>query len=129
MDILMQIFELCVVPLLGILTTFLVKYINQKSSELQASTSNEILSKYIRLLDKTITDSVISVNQTYVDALKGKNAFTEEAQKEAYKKALEAIRTSLPEEAIVYLREVYTDLYAYLHMKIEAEVKKNKEEQ
>lgn len=125
----MQIFELCVVPLLGILTTFLVKYINQKSSELQASTSNEILSKYIRLLDKTITDSVISVNQTYVDALKGKNAFTEEAQKEAYKKALEAIRTSLPEEAIVYLREVYTDLYAYLHMKIEAEVKKNKEEQ
>ena len=125
----MQIFELCVVPLLGILTTFLVKYINQKSSELQASTSNEILSKYIRLLDKTISDSVISVNQTYVDALKGKNAFTEEAQKKAYKKALETIRTSLPEEAIVYLREVYTDLYAYLHMKIEAEVKKNKEEQ
>ena len=129
MDILMQIFELCVVPLLGILTTFLVKYINQKSSELQASTSNEILSKYIGLLDKTITDSVISVNQTYVDALKGKNAFTEEAQKEAYNKALEAIKASLPEEASMYLREIYTDLDAYLQMKIEAEVKKNKEEQ
>lgn len=129
MDILMQIFELCVVPLLGILTTFLVKYINQKSSELQASTSNEILSKYIRLLDKTITDSVISVNQTYVDALKGKNAFTEEAQKEAYNKALEAIKASLPKEASMYLQEVYTDLDAYLQMKIEAEVKKNKEEQ
>ena len=125
----MQIFELCVVPLLGILTTFLVKYINQKSSELQASTSNEILSKYIRLLDKTITDSVISVNQTYVDALKGKNAFTEEAQKEAYNTDLEAIKASLPKEASMYLREVYTDLDAYLQMKIEAEVKKNKEEQ
>ena len=128
MDILIQIFELCVVPLLGVLTTFLVKYINQKSSELQASTSNEILSKYIRLLDKTITDSVISVNQTYVDSLKGKNAFTVEAQKEAYERALKAIKSSLPEEAIIYLREVYTDLDAYLQVKIEAEVKKNKEE-
>ena len=128
MDILMQIFELCVVPLLGVLTTFLVKYINQKSSELQASTSNEILSKYIRLLDKTITDSVISVNQTYVDSLKGKDAFTADAQKEAYERALKAIKSSLPEEAITYLREVYTDLDAYLQVKIEAEVKKNKEE-
>lgn len=124
----MQIFELCVVPLLGVLTTFLVKYINQKSSELQASTSNETLSKYIRLLDKTITDSVISVNQTYVDSLKGKDAFTADAQKEAYKRALKAIKSSLPEEAITYLREVYTDLDAYLQVKIEAEVKKNKEE-
>jgi len=34
MEILQQIFELCVIPLLGILTTYLVKLIRKKNKEL-----------------------------------------------------------------------------------------------
>lgn len=129
MDILMQIFELCVVPLLGILTTFLVKYINQKSQEIQTKTSSELLSKYVGLLDKTITNTVIAVNQTYVEALKDKNAFDKSAQTIALQTALKNIKASLPAEALSYLNEIYGDLDVYLRTKIEAEVNKNKKKE
>jgi len=36
------------------------------------------------MLNKTIATTVTAVNQTYVDDLKNKNAFTVEAQKEAF---------------------------------------------
>ena len=84
MEILQQIFELCVIPLLGILTTYLVKLIRKKNKELDEKVSKEVSRKYIDMLADTITDCVVSTNQTYVDALKEANAFDKEAQKKAF---------------------------------------------
>ena len=42
MEILQQIFELCVIPLLGILTTYLVKLIRKKNKELDEKVSKEV---------------------------------------------------------------------------------------
>jgi hypothetical protein len=69
---------------LGVLTAYIVKYVNSKANELSASTENEIQKKYIELLSNTITQCVIATNQTYVDSLKEQNAFTADAQKEAF---------------------------------------------
>ena len=84
MEMLKQIFQVCIIPLLGILTVYIVKFINAKSEELKATANNELYQKYITLLTDTITSCVIATNQTYVDALKDKNAFDKEAQKEAF---------------------------------------------
>ena len=75
MEMLQKIFEVCVIPLLGILTTYLVLFIKQKSKELQETTDNELYKKYIELLQDTIVRCVIATNPTYVEALKNKNAF------------------------------------------------------
>ena len=117
---------MCIIPLLGILTAYVVKYINIKSEELTNKAKNETSDKYIKMLAETITDCVIATNQTYVEALKKKDAFTKEAQEEAFKKTYEAVMLVLTDDAKVYLTEVYGDLSAYIAMKIEAEVNLSK---
>lgn len=127
MEILQQIFELCVIPLLGILTTYLVKLIRKKNKELDAKVSKEVSKKYIDMLADTITDCVISTNQTYVDALKEANAFDKEAQKKAFELTYNKIMNVLTEDAKEYLTTIYGDLEIYITTKIESEVKLYKE--
>ena len=127
MEILQQIFELCVITLLGILTTYLVKLIRKKNKELDAKVSKEVSKKYIDMLADTITDCVVSTNQTYVDALKEANAFDKEAQKKAFELTYNKIMNVLTEDAKEYLTTVYGDLEIYITTKIESEVKLYKE--
>ena len=79
MAILQQIFELCIIPLLGIVTFYIVQFIKTKTEELNANNSNEVLSKYIEMLSNTICECVIATNQTYVDSLKAQGKFDAEA--------------------------------------------------
>ena len=127
MEILQQIFELCVIPLLGILTTYLVKLIRKKNKELDEKVSKEVSRKYIDMLADTITDCVIATHQTYVDALKEANAFDKEAQKKAFELTYNKIMNILTEDAKEYLTTIYGDLEIYITTKIESEVKLYKE--
>lgn len=125
-EMLTQIFQVCIVPLLGILTTFLVQLIKTKQAELVSKTDSEINKKYMDMLTDTITKCVIATNQTYVDALKDKNAFTKEAQEEAFMKTSSAVLTILSEDAKEYLNETLGDLNAYITTQIEAQVNAHK---
>ena len=122
MEMLKQIFQVCIIPLLGILTVYIVKFINAKSEELKATANNELYQKYITLLTDTITSCVIATNQTYVDALKDKNAFDKEAQKEAFNRTYNAVLAILKDDVKNYFTEAIGDLYAFLIEKIEDEV-------
>ena len=102
-----EIFQVCLIPLLGVLTTFLIKYIHIKSEE-------------------TITKSVIATNQTYVEELKKQGHFDIEAQQLAFQKALLIVQKNLSSEARRYLTEFYGDLNAYIASSIEAAVNENK---
>lgn len=125
-ELLNQIFQLCIVPLLGVLTTYLVQFIRKKAKDIVATEKNEKTQKYIQMLSDTITNCVIATNQTYVDNLKDKNAFDEEAQKAAFEKTYQAIMKTLNDEAYKYLEEIYGDLEEYIKTKIESEVKTQK---
>ena len=126
MEMLQKIFEVCIIPLLGVLTTYLVLFIKQKSKELQKTTDNELYKKYIELLQDTIVRCVIATNQTYVEALKDKNAFDKEAQEHAFKMTYDAVMAILTDDAKVYLSNVFGDLEVYITKLIEAEVNLNK---
>lgn len=126
LEILNEIFQVCIVPLLAVLTTYAVKYIQAKSAEISTNQENVLVSKYVGLLADTITDCVIATNQTYVDALKEQNAFDEEAQLKAFQKTYEAVMAVLSADAVEYLSHIYGDLSAYITARIEAEVKANK---
>ena len=125
-ELLGKIFELCIIPLLGILVPFVIQWIRTKSAALVASADNDLSKKYIAMLTDTVTNAVIAVKQTYVDALKGKNAFTAEAQQEAFTMAYTAVLNNLTDEAKVYLNEAYGDLESYIKVLIEAKVRENK---
>lgn len=116
------VFEFIISPLLILLTSFAVKWINARANNLKAETDNQIVQKYIDMLNKTIATTVTAVNQTYVDDLKNKNAFTIEAQKEAFQRVYDVVINSLTEEAGFYLAEIINDLDAYVRNKIEEQV-------
>jgi hypothetical protein len=126
MIMLNQIFSLCIVPLLGILTGYLVNLIRIKKNDLIVATNNELTQKYLEFLGKTIETCVVATNQTYVNALKDKNAFDEVAQKEAFKMTYEAVINIINEDVQRVLMMVTDDLELYIKEKIEAEVAWNK---
>ena len=126
MVILQQVFELCIIPLLGIVTFYIVQFIKTKTEELNANNSNEILSKYVEMLSNTICECVIATNQTYVDSLKAQGKFDAEAQKKAFEMTYNSVINILTEDAKVYLTSIYGDLNTYITNMIEAEVNKNK---
>lgn len=125
-EILQNLFVVVIIPLLGIITKYMVQFFAIKNEELKEKTDNEMFKKYFDMLNKTITNCVIATNQTYVDALKDKNAFTAEAQKEALQKTYNAIMAILSEDAKDYLTNATGDLQGYIMNLIEAQVKENK---
>ena len=126
LNLLTQIFEVCIIPLLGILTTYIVKYIQVKSAEITEKTDNAIVDKYTVMLADTITACVLATNQTYVEALKKQGKFDAEAQKVAFNMTLTAVLSILNDEAKEYLTAIYGDLNTYITKQIEAAVNKNK---
>ena len=126
LELLYKLVEVCLIPLLGILTAYAVKFIKIKGDEITAKLNNEKANKYIALVSQTITDCVIATNQTYVEALKKDNAFTAEAQKAAFQMTYDAVMSVLTDDAKDYIIAIYGDLSAYIATKIEAEVNLNK---
>ena len=126
MEMLTQIFEVCIIPLLGVLTAFFVKWVNAKTAEIADTRKNETEKKYINMLNNTISDCVIATTQTYVDTLKKQGAFDAEAQKVAFTMTYEAVVKLLTDEATEYLNEAVGDLNLYITQKIESEVNLNK---
>ena len=120
------IFELIIIPLVGILVGFLVKYLKIKSDDICAKIENDNLQKYLNMLMNTISQCVIATNQTYVEALKKEGKFDLEAQKIAFEKTKTSILQLLSDEAKVYLTTVIGDLDSYIDNIIEAEVNLNK---
>lgn len=126
LSLLYTLLEVCIIPLLGVLTAYIIKFIKAKSAEIQNKVDNDTADKYIGMLADTISACVIATNQTYVEALKKENAFTAEAQKEAFNQTFNAVMSVLTDEAKEYLTEIYGDLTAYITNKIEAEVNLSK---
>ena len=126
MALLQQIYQVCIIPLLGILTTFLVTFIKKKIGEIQEKSDNEVFNKYMEMLKDTVVECVIATNQTYVDALKDKDAFDETAQQEAFKRTYNAVLEILGKDITDYLNNSMGDLNTYIIKLIEAQVNKNK---
>lgn len=121
-----DIFQVCIIPLLGLLTAFFVKWVNAKSTEIKTNIDDATLKKYMDMLTQTITDCVIATNQTYVESLKAQGKFDAEAQKKAFELTSNAVMNILSTDAQEYLSSAVGDLNAYITKKIEAEVNANK---
>lgn len=125
-ELITSIFQVCIIPLLGVLTTFLVKWIKAKSEALQIEIDDKTLANYLAMLTDTVTDCVIATNQTYVDSLKAQGKFDAEAQKVAFEQTRNAILAILGNDVKEYLTVALGDLNTYIDKKIEAIVNERK---
>lgn len=126
LKLLFDIAEVCLIPLLGIATTYFIKWLNTKRDEALIKIDNEMGDKYVAMMFETVATCVKATTQTYVDTLKKEGRFDAEAQKEAFQKTYEAVISTLTEEAKLYLNTFYGDLNAFLAICIEAEIKAQK---
>lgn len=119
-QILSNVLNVLVIPLLPVLTAFLIAYIKKKTSELQSRLQKEETSKYIELVEKAICSMVSTVNQIYVDDIKAVNGhLSAQEQKNAFEMAKTQIVKIAGDTAISALSQVYKDSEAYLNNRIE----------
>lgn len=123
MEVLEQVFELIIYPVLSIAGVYLTYLISTKIKELKQKTADETAKKYLDMLDSTIQNAVLATTQTYVDTLKKQGKFDAEAQKIAFKQTYDAVMSVLTADAIKYITTAVGDLNVYVTNKIEADVK------
>ena len=121
-ELLQQIFTVCLVPLLGVLTAYLVALIKKKTQEISEKTSNALLQKYTNILSQVIIDCVVATKQTYVDELKDNRAFDAEAQKEAFNKCLSKIKSQLSSTLVQFITDNFGNLDNYIGSLIESTI-------
>lgn len=125
-EILTQVFELIIYPVLSIAGIYLTYLISVKIKELKQKASDEATKKCLDMLNDTIADAVLATTQTYVESLKEQGKFDEEAQKVAFKQTYDAVIGLLTTEAINCITAYVGDLETYVTNKIEANVKVSK---
>ena len=97
---------------LGILVTYLInKYVK-----------NDKLKTILNSLHELVKDSVLEIQQTYVETLKKDGMFNAEAQKEALERCLLVIKTNMPKDVKAWLDANVGDLEAYLKTLIESTI-------
>lgn len=121
-----MIVELCLIPLLCVLTKFIVDWLDAKRREINQRIDNDVAAKYTNMIYDTVRRCVIATNQTYVEALKKENRFTKEAQEEAFKRSINAIVDVLSQDALDYMVEMSGDITTYLTPLIESCVAEEK---
>jgi len=101
----------------------------RRAAENAAAKTNDIKKQgYIKEIADTIAEAVAATNQTFADALKNTSDFTEEKWAEAAQKSLTARLASISPAAKAFIETAYGDINTYLKNKIEAEVRKQKNE-
>ncbi len=123
-DILMVVITAAV----PVLTAYIVVLIRKVGENAVANTESVKAKVYITEATEAIAAAVAATNQTYVDALKNAGKFDVEAQKQAAEKALTACLSSISPAALRFIDSAYGDIKEYLTTRIEAEVRKQKNE-
>ena len=127
-EFLKELFFAVITAAVPVLTAYIVVLIRKVGENAAANTESIQAKTYIMEAAEAIAAAVAATNQTYVDALKGAGKFDAEAQKQAAQKALAACLQSISPAAQEFIERAYGDIREYLTTRIEAEVRKQKNE-
>jgi len=112
-SIILSACELLLTGLAGWIVTVVTKWINDKLDEKKSK-------KYVEEAFGIVTACVKATYQTYVEAIKGTELWTKEAQETALHMALESAKAQLNENVTEYISENFGSLDGYLIGLIEA---------
>lgn len=115
-----------VLPLLTVVTGYLVAFIKKKIAELEAKINNQKVNKYLDLAEDAVCTAVTAVSQTYVNTLKNNSQFDQTAQQAAFNKAKDKALVIMGTATQEVLKSLYNDFDAWLDSKIEYYVNTSK---
>lgn len=126
MEFIKDILYILITAAVPVLTTYVCKFLYAKWTEGKVKIENDKISNTLDNVVSMVLDVVEATNQTFVDELKKKGEFTEEAAAEAFQISKDKALTMLSVEAAYIITEVYGDINVYLDTLIEATVKQLK---
>lgn len=94
-------------------TTVLIQWFNSKIK-------NKELAAFATTVLTVVNSAVKATYQSYVEGLKGTDAWTKEAQEKALYMALTTAKEELTTEALAYIQEQHGDVDKYIKMLIES---------
>lgn len=115
MQIVFSALGVLVTGLVGWLTTYLTKLLSQKIKD-------KNLANWLTQITEIILNAVKVTYQVYVEALKDKNMFDAEAQKEALERAYKMVLSQLTDDAKNFIKENYGDIETWVKAQIESAI-------
>lgn len=97
------------------LSSLLISFLNSKIKDTKLRT-------WLTSVTTIVTDTVKSIYQQTVEALKNNGGFTKEAQKEAKNKALDTILNQLTPDMRKFIEKNYGDIAEWIGNQIEAAI-------
>lgn len=126
-QILSTIINIIILPVLPVLTSFIIAFLRKKISELKGNMENMELLKHMDMAENAIISSVAAVNQLYVDNLKRSNGnLSSEEKNLAFTMARERVLRILGEKGKQTLGKVYKDIDYWIDSRIEYHVSQSK---
>ena len=110
------IISICSVVLTGLASWGMAAFTSWLNNKLKGKKSLE----YANAALEAVTSCVKATYQTYVEAIKGTDAWTKEAQTTALKLSLESAKAQLGDEVKTYLSTEHGELDSYLTSLIES---------
>ena len=126
METIKELLYILITAAVPVLTTYVCKFLYAKWTEGKEKIENEKIATTLDNVVNMVLDVVEATNQTYVDELKKKGEFTEEAAAEAFRISKEKALKMLSNESADIIISVYGDVNEYLDTLIEATVKQLK---
>ena len=83
---------------------------------------NEKARELLGAATSAVTSSVKATFQTYVESIKGTDAWTKDAQITALRKAADTVKAQMSEEVRAYIAANFGDIDAWVENSIEAEI-------
>lgn len=129
-ELIQYIFYIVLTAILPVTVKYIVNLIQariRESAFIENAVKTEAQSMLIKDALSGVMDAVLYVNQTFVDTLKSKGEFTENAWDEAKQKAYNAALLTISEASKNAVESVYGSFDHWLRIKIEASVKAAKQ--
>ena len=103
-----------------ILTGLLVWLVSIVTNWINSKIKDKNAAKILTSITTLVTNVVQATYQSYVEALKGTDAWTKKAQEEALNKAFTTIKSQLNNEGIKFIEENYGNVEEYIKTLIES---------
>lgn len=112
-EILFSVLGVILTGLASWATTMLIKWLNTKIK-------NKELAAFAATILTVVNSAVKATYQSYVEGLKGTDAWTKEAQEKALQMALDTAMRELTTDALAYIEQQHGDVKAYIKTLIES---------
>jgi len=127
-NLLMEILQAVATVLISACAAFLIQFLRCKSEQIGAQIDNITDKALLDEVTDAVTTAVAYTSQTYVDALKKGGIFDKDAQEIALRTSIYKVTSLLSKSTLDMLEKIYGNSNNYLTSKIEAEVRKQKNE-